>query len=78
MRILKVPLLMVLVAALAVAWLLLLNTSYAWISSASTARVIVGALILLTMTVAGLALGSFAVWRVAQGVKYRWKYQWKK
>jgi hypothetical protein len=73
MRILKIAVFALGVAALVIAWLLLLNTSYAWISSSSNLRVIIGAVLLLAMAVLTFAVGSVVVWHIANGVKYRWR-----
>jgi len=73
MRILKVSLFAFAVAALAISWLLLLNTSYAWINSSSNLRVIGGAVLLLAMAGVTFAVVSIVAWHVVDGVKYLWR-----
>ncbi len=73
MRILKVSLFAFAVAALAIIWLLLLNTSYAWINSSSNLRVIGGAVLLLAMAGVTFAVVSIVAWHVVDGVKYLWR-----
>ena len=73
MRMLRVALFALGIAAVAIAWLVLLNTSYAWINSASNLRVIGGAVLLLAMAGVTFAVGSVAAWHVANGVRYLWR-----
>jgi hypothetical protein len=73
MRILKVALFAFAVAALAITWLILLNTSYAWINSTSNLRVIGGAVLLLAMAGVTFAVVSIVAWHVVDGVKYLWR-----
>jgi uncharacterized protein YhhL (DUF1145 family) len=72
-RIFKFPLSLLAIAALAVLWLLLLNISYAWISSASNMRAVAGAILLLMMCLVVLVAGSMAARRVLRKVNYRWR-----
>ncbi|MGO9267174.1 MAG: hypothetical protein ACLQBA_20230 [Candidatus Binataceae bacterium] len=73
MRILKISLFAFAVAALAIIWLLLLNTSYTWINSSSNLRVIGGAVLLLAMAGVTFAVVSIVAWHVVDGVKYLWR-----
>jgi hypothetical protein len=63
---LKVILWIISIAAGAVLWVWLLDTSYDWISSASNLRVTMGFLILVSMAAALVAL-------VAKGARWLWK-----
>jgi uncharacterized membrane protein len=64
-RLLKVALWMVWLPIIAVGWVILLDTSYDWISSPSNAKVISGLLILLlmvTVIVAVVVKGARKLW----------------
>jgi hypothetical protein len=64
-KLLKAALWFVWLPILAVVWVMLLDTSYDWISSPSTARVIAGTLILILM-------GCVVVAVVAKGARKLW------
>lgn len=65
-KLLKTALWFVWLPILAVLWVMLLDTSYDWISSPSTTRVIAGLLILILM-------GCVIIGLVAKGARKLWR-----
>jgi hypothetical protein len=66
MKLLKVGLFMVEAVVFVIAWVVLLDTSYDWISAPSDIKVLLGCVILVSMIGAAIAL-------LAKGARFLWK-----